>query len=54
MNIQFMRDEERPVFIMANCFIHYIKNDDKAIYNACPEELCRRKVTFIETTNRWK
>ena len=49
-----MRDEERPLFIMANWFIHYIKNDEKSIYNACPEESCRRKAVFIESLNKWK
>jgi hypothetical protein len=49
-----MRDEDRPVFVMMNGFIHYIKNDDKSIYNACPDETCRRKVVFKENTQRWR
>ncbi|CAI2359014.1 unnamed protein product [Moneuplotes crassus] len=52
--LQFLRDDEKPVFIMANAIIHYIKNDDRSIYHACPEELCRRKVTWKEDLQRWR
>lgn len=39
-------------FYFINCYISFIKNDDKTYYLACPDENCKRKV--IEEGNGYK
>lgn len=40
-------------FYLVNCHVSFIKNDDKILYLACPEDNCRRKVVE-ESPNLFK
>lgn len=38
-------------FFILNCYISFVKNDDKTYYLACQEENCRRKVIEVQEHN---
>ena len=56
----YLKDElegdERQWYFYVNGFVSYIRNDEKSIYPACPDESCKRKIVSEGdgTERRWR
>ena len=44
---------DKNIYFVINGFVHHVRNDEKNVYNSCPENTCKRKVRFEEASRKW-